>query len=349
MTNFPVRRGVAVLALVSVLVGCTHGAPEAKAAQASVAAETIVITTQPFTEFADGVGSVVPRPGESAALGAPIAARIARVLVVVGQHVKSGDALVELDRTTIDAVARSAEAALVAAEAAAARATRLVDVGVMPRRDAEQATAEAARTRAEVTTARRTAQLSTLRAPLGGVVTRVAATLGALADPNNPLVEIANPEAVDVMLTVTASDAARIHPGMPVSLRTDTDSLGRGSVAAVGGAIDSLSRGIGVRVHVTGSTRGLRLGETLSGRVMVGITVNAITVPIAALVPAGEGFRVFVVDSFGVAHVREVTVAGKDELRAHITAGLAAGERVVTKGAYGMDEGARIAAKGTRP
>jgi len=58
--------------------------------------------------------------------------------------------------------------------------------------------------------------------------------------------------------------------------------------------------------------------------------------------PGGEGFQVFVVDSGGVAHSRAVTVGGRTEAAAEITSGLVTGEVVVTSGAYGIADGARI-------
>ena len=352
MTNLLTRSGVVVLTFVTFLAGCGRGDSEddaAHVARATVAGESVLLVAQPFTEFIDGIGSVVPRPGESAMLGAPTAARILRVLVVAGQHVTAGEALVELDRTSIDAVARSAEATLAAAEAAAARATRLVDAGVAPRREAEQATADMARARADAATARHSSELATLRAPLSGVIMRVTATVGELADPGRSLVEIANPAAIDVLLTLPAADAAPLRPGMTVVMRAGGDSVGHGTVIEVGGAVDSLTRGVGVRVRVAATTRTLRLGETLHGSITAATDPHAITVPIAALVPAGESFRVFVVDSLGVVHARPVTVAGRDASRAHIIAGLTAGERIVTVGAYGMDEGARLSPTEARP
>ena len=78
---------------------------------------------------------------------------------------------------------------------------------------------------------------------------------------------------------------------------------------------------------------------------MTAVVPRAVTVPVAALVPAagGEGFQVFVVDSEQVAHVRPVTVGGRSETVAEIASGLRAGEVVVTSGAYGIADGARIA------
>ncbi|MEP6590220.1 MAG: efflux RND transporter periplasmic adaptor subunit [Gemmatimonadota bacterium] len=346
MNRFATRSVVTALSLAMLLAGCKGDEAEAPPAQATVAAETLVLVPQSFAETVDGVGSVVPRTDGLVTLGAPVAARIARVRVVVGQRVARGDVLVELDRTSIDAEAQSAEAALTAAEAAAARATRLLEAGVMPRRDAEQATAAAARARADAATARRNATLATLRAPIAGVVTRVTAVAGALADPAAAMVEIANPAALDVVISASADNAERLRPGLRVTLHAGADSLGVGHVVDVGSAVDSLSRGVMVRVQVEHSVRPLRLGESLSAHLLLATAPNAIVVPIAALVPAAEGFQVFVVDSANVAHPRAVTIGGKDAVHAHVISGLAAGERIVTQGAYGMDEGAKVVAPG---
>ena len=69
---------------------------------------------------------------------------------------------------------------------------------------------------------------------------------------------------------------------------------------------------------------------------------RAVTVPLEALVPQGESFRVFVVDSAGIAHARDVAVGGRSETAAEITSGLAGGETVVTYGAYGVSDSAKI-------
>jgi multidrug efflux system membrane fusion protein len=67
-----------------------------------------------------------------------------------------------------------------------------------------------------------------------------------------------------------------------------------------------------------------------------------VTVPVAALVPDSEGFQVFVVDTKGIAHARPVTVGGRTATVAEIRQGLTAGETVVTEGAYGVQDSARI-------
>ncbi|MEO5826012.1 MAG: efflux RND transporter periplasmic adaptor subunit [Gemmatimonadales bacterium] len=343
------QRLLTILMTVGAIVGCAKPEAEAEPVEPVVTAETAVLAAESFSETVTGTGSVVARSEGSAALGVPVAARVTKVRVVAGQRVRAGDVLIELDRTAIDAEASSAAAGLAAADAAAKRAQRLVDAGVLPRRDAEEALAAAARARAVAATARHTASLATLRAPIAGVVTRVGAVVGTIADPALPLIEIADPSRIDIVLTATATDAARITAGLDVILLAGSDTVGDGRVADVGSAVDSLSRGVIVRIRVMASARPLRIGETITGVVRLAPVIDAVVVPTIALVPSGEGFQVFVVDPDGTAHARPVKVGGTDADRVRVTSGLRAGERIVTQGAYGVDDGVRIVAPTPQP
>src|SRR5439155_1615817 len=82
-----------------------------------------------------------------------------------------------------DAAAQSAATALETAQHNFARAARLVQAGILPQKDSDQAASELAQAQVAAVTARRSQQLATLRAPLSGVVTRMSAVLGASVDP----------------------------------------------------------------------------------------------------------------------------------------------------------------------
>jgi RND family efflux transporter MFP subunit len=336
--------------MLSASVGCSGSADQAEAgpdsAQVVVGAKTAVATLQPFTETVGAIGNVSARPGHIAALSAPAPSRIAKVYVAVGQRVAPGEPLIELDQSGFRAAAQSAAAAVAAAEQAAARATRLANEGIVPRKDAEQAAAELARTRADLVAAQRALQLSVLRSPIGGVVTQLNASLGAAADVNAMLVEVADPSALDVILAVTPAEASRVRPGASVALREGQDAsgveLGSGAVADVSATVDSSTRSVAVRVRAPSTRRTLRIGETVFGQIAVSTRQGAVTVPVEALVPEGDGLKVFVVDAKGIAHARPVQVGGKTSTLAMISSGLSAGERVVTYGAYGVEDGASV-------
>ncbi|MEO7965679.1 MAG: efflux RND transporter periplasmic adaptor subunit [Gemmatimonadaceae bacterium] len=311
-----------------------------------IGAQTAVVATQAFTEKVGAIGNVSARAGHVATLGATSPARVTGVFGTTGERVRTGQTLVTLDSTIFAATARSAAAAVTVAERASERAQRLVAEGISPRRDAEQATADLARARADFLAARRSAELSTLRSPIAGIVTRMTATLGATADPAQTLVEVADPSALDLLLALTPTDARRVRAGAAVTLTSGQqaggESLGRGTVYDVGGAIDSASRSVLVRVRIANGERPLRIGETVHGEIAVAARPAAIVVPTVSLVPEGDGFKVFVVDEKGVAHAREITVGARADSVAEITKGLTAGERVVTVGAFGVTDGAAI-------
>jgi cobalt-zinc-cadmium efflux system membrane fusion protein len=315
-------------------------------APAVVAATVVSAVEERFIERVDAVGQVTARVGHSASLAAPAATRVAKVLVTVGQPVKAGDALVEFERAPFDAAQTAAEMSLAAAEKGAARAQRLADAGVGTRRESEVATAELATARSAAIVARRAAELATLRAPMGGVVTRMSAVVGASVDPAQVMVELVDPTAVDVELTVAPTDAAHVRAGQRVELFGDAAAAGeplvRGTVGAVSAVIDSATRGVQVRVALEGAPTAARVGQSVFGRIAVAVHAKAVQVPVEALVPTGEGFKLFVVDAGGIAHGTEVKVGGRTDRFAWITDGLKAGDRVVTKGAFGVDDSTKV-------
>ena len=335
-----------VLALSSVVACKKATEAAAEKPQAEVAATVVVVGTERFTETADAVGAVVPRTGHVASLFAPAPTRVSKVFVTAGAHVALGAPLVELEQAPFDATLRSADAALVTAQRAAERAQRLADAGVSARREAEVAASDLALAQANASAARLARDRATLRAPFSGVVTRMSAVLGANADASQSLVEVADPSALDVALTVSPAEAVRVRVGQGVVLHDGADVTGkpvaRGRVSDVSASVDTASRGIMIRVGVTSGVSVLRIGGTVFGRIAIADHANAVVVPLASLVPTGEGFKVFVVDEKGIAMSRPVKLGGRSDQGAWVTEGLKAGEKVVTTGAYGVDDSTKV-------
>ena len=343
-------RTIVILGCATLLASCSSASSgEAAPAVATVAATVATVATERFAGAIDAIGVVTVRPGHLASLGAPGSARVSAVRVSVGDRVRAGAVLVELDPAPFNAAVQGANAALLAATTARERAQRLVDAGIAPRKDLDLATSELAQATSLAATARRMRTLATLRSPIEGVVTRLTATLGSNVDGTAALVEVADPRFVDIVLNVSAAEAAQLTIGAPVTLTSGAaegaDTLGTGVVTTIAGAIDSVSRTVAVRVGAPKTVRALRIGESVNGRITLEQRVDAVLVPSAAVVPDGDEYRVYVVDSAGVAHARTVEVGARRDGRIEITAGLKAAERIVTDGAYQVDDGVHIVAK----
>jgi membrane fusion protein (multidrug efflux system) len=346
------RRFTILISLAGVIAAgaCARGAGEGEGSTPRLVTgvRTAMVAEQAFSEVIDATGIVSGRPGHVAVLSAPSVARIASVSAVVGQRVAPGTVLVELDQVAFRAAAQSADAALAMAERQAARSQRLVDAGIAPRRDLDLATAELAAAKATAETTRRQSDLSVLRSPIAGVVTQVSATLGATADPSQPLVQVTDGSAVDIVFNLAPAQAEQLRAGARVELLGAPSApgaaiRGEAKVVAVGGAVDSATRAVAVRAALQGSGQTLKIGETIAARIILATRAHALVVPLEALVPEGEGFKVFVVDSAGTARARQVAVGGRTGTVAEITDGLKLGETVVTYGAYGMDDSVKVA------
>lgn len=343
-------RTIVILGCATLLASCSSASSgEAAPAVATVAATVATVATERFAGAIDAIGVVTVRPGHLASLGAPGSARVSAVRVSVGDRVRAGAVLVELEPAPFNAAVQGANAALLAATTARERAQRLVDAGIAPRKDLDLATSELAQATSLAATARRMRTLATLRSPIEGVVTRLTATLGANVDGTAALVEVADPRFIDIVLNVSAAEAAQLTIGAPVTLTSGAaegaDTLGTGVVTTIAGAIDSVSRTVAVRVGAPKTVRALRIGESVNGRITLEQRVDAVLVPSAAVVPDGDEYRVYVVDSAGVAHARTVEVGARRDGRIEITSGLKAAERIVTDGAYQVDDGVHIVAK----
>ena len=343
---------VACVIAVSASACKEKGEAAAEGAKKSVVtATTVEAKVEPFTHIVSAIGTVVTRPGKFAALSAPSATRIAKVNVSAGQRVAAGAALVEFEQAGFNAALAAADATLNAMQRNFERVTRLANQGILPRKDAEQAAADLGKARTDHVNAQRSQQLSVLRSPVTGVVTRMNAVLGAPADAGQVLVEVADPSSFDVVLSLGPSDAPSVHPGARVHLtageKTGGDALGDGTVASVGAIVDTSSRSVAIRVTVSSPRRTLRLGESMYGEIAVETRPKAVVVPVEALVPGDEpgSYKLFVVDKTGTARARDVKIGGRTASKVEIVDGLVGGETVVTQGAFGVQDSSKV----TRP
>ncbi len=349
----PLVVGVCAVALVVWLAQRSRGGADEEEVPAVVAAETATARVGSFPVTLAALGTVDARPGSEAQIAAPAATRVTRIYVGTGDAVRAGQPLVALDESVWAAQSAQAEAAFLAAQEAYERAARLAEEGVGPRKDVEAAAADLAGARAAREEARRRESLGVLRSPISGVVTAMRAVLAQPVDVDAPLVEVVDPSGLEVLFHVSPAEAARIPPGAAVRLTSGSDSLavfvGSGVVKGVNAAVDSTTGSVDVRAAVTAPARALRVGESVTGRITLAEHPNAVVVPAAAVVPADEGVRLFVVDARNVAHARPVTVGARTEEEVEVLSGLKGGEVVVTSGAFGVADGATIARAGSEP
>ncbi len=187
--------------------------------------------------------------------------------------------------------------------------------------------------------------------PIDGRVLRVLQESEAVVAIGTPLLEVADPDDLEIVVDVLSTDAIRIVPGAPV--RIDAGALAlEGRVRRVEPAAFTKVSALGVeeqRVNVIidfvtppAHWRQLGDGYRVDVRIVVLARADAVVAPVAALFRSDGGWAAFVVDA-GRARLRRVALGGRSALDARIEEGLAPGERVIVYPSDSVADGKRVA------
>lgn len=176
----------------------------------------------------------------------------------------------------------------------------------------------------------------TVRAPLGGYVTKVNKSLGEQVAPGEAILEISNLDTVWIEAPIFERDLNRLGGNVTATFTTAAypDQEFKGVVLDVGAVIDEKTRAATAVFQVPNSGRALRIGMQANVRLDAGESVTAMMIPKEAVLD-NEGRKiVYVLLSGEEFQRREVTVGDEYGPHVAILLGLNVGERVVTQGAY---------------
>ena len=288
-------------------------------------------------------GRVEPMIDARAAVAASVGGRVGRVLVAPGQSVRAGQPLAILvsgDAASLRADADAAQANAIAAEQAHSREESLADQGVVARRDAEvahaqalgaQAAARAARARASAAGAPNASGRLSVTSPISGVVTSVQVGPGGFAAQGGVIAEVTNPARVEIVFNAPPALAAQVRAGSGVRVQGpagEFDAVVTGVAAGAGAE----SGATVIRARPTGG--GLPpAGSAVSGSIITGQAVGGFTVPSEA-VQTVEGANVVFVRTAEGFRVAPVLVGRQAGDRTEILSGLTGAERIAGANAF---------------
>lgn len=176
----------------------------------------------------------------------------------------------------------------------------------------------------------------TVTAPISGTVVKVHKSIGEQVAPGEAVIEIVNLETVWVEAPIFERDLARLGSNARAIFTTaahpGTEFTGR--VLNIGAVIDEQTRAANVIFEVPNHGRALRIGMQADVRLNAGESIEAVTVPKEAVLEHEGKKIVYVLLSGEEFERREVTLGDEYGAKVAVLAGLKAGERVVTQGAY---------------
>ena len=286
--------------------------------------------------------------------------RVAAVLVEPGDRVEAGQALLELDKRSLQAQARQAEASLAQAQASAKlaelqaiRGESLLSQNLISGSNYDELQANRARSAAQLLAAeaeRDSAQLrlgfATLRAPDSGVISARMVQPGQVVSAGNELLRLIRRGRLEWRAEVAERDLVRIEVGASVSLRTPTGETVVGKIRAVSPGISPETRTALVYADLP-QPGGLRAGMFAEGRLRIG-SAQVWVVPREAVV-FRDGFAyVFQIDEQSRAVQRRIEIGVSQGEFIEVRSGLSGEESVAVRGAGFLGDGdlVKVAAAG---
>ena len=355
--------GVAALTAVA-CAGNGAAQPESQAGGAGrppVAVTVAPAVTSDLTDAVDVVGSLAPK--FSADVKSEVSGIVAEVYVTEWVPVKKGARLARIDSRETEAGIDALKAIEAQARVGVTRAQREYDRALSLKQyglitpqalddatsalEAAQAATEAAR--AQIRTAETRLAKAYITAPMDGVVAQRGVNPGDRVENvggSGAMFRIVDNRLLDLTVRVPTSNLSGLRVGEQLEFTTDADP-GRtfaGKVMFINPAVDEASRSASVVAEVPNGDGALRGGLFVKGRIIVAVRPGVLQVPREALLNwnvAAQTADVFAVRN-GQAEKCTVHTGTANGVFVEITAGLNAGEQVVTRGGFALRQGDRV-------
>ncbi len=269
--------------------------------------------------------------------------KITKVLANVGDDVKAGDVLVQVD----DELKRAAfEAADVNFEKAKKDLERYQ--AMKKEHSVSDAQFEGIRlayktAEAQYITARRQYNDTKIKSPIAGVVTSRPYDVGTMVQNNTVVANVVDISRLKVKLNVAEGDVFAMQTGDSVRVTTDVypGTTFHGTISTISDKADD-AHTYPVEIALTNNRQHpLKAGMFGSVSFVAIKPVESVSIPREALVGSAKDAQVYVVQN-GVARLRSIVVDGEYGTRLSVKSGLAAGETIVVNGQNNLKDNVAV-------
>ncbi len=340
-----------MVALLSLLLYACEDAKTESAANSPGATELpvdVVTATETALDQKEVISGSV-RPVQEVAIVSEISQKIVRITFKDGQHVQKGDLLYKLNDAELKARLKEVRAGLKLAKLSESRLKNLLETETVRTQEYDEALSRLQAMEAQEELLLSEIAKTELRAPFSGTIGISKVEVGSYVSPGLELANLQNQESVKIMFSVPERYLPLVKPGSQVMFTTQlSDRKLSATITASEAGLDAGSRSLSVQAVAKNPGKNYKGG--LSAKVFFSTAAQGtkgITVPSHALIPAANGYNVYVIKD-GKAALRPVTVGNRTESEAVISEGLAASDIVIVSNIMRLGEGTPVKAVTTQ-
>lgn len=271
-----------------------------------------------------------------------------------GSAVQAGDVLVQLDADVEQAQLRVAEAAAELARSSLKRAEGLIDKKSISQADFDEAAISLKQANAQVDNLQAVIAKKTVRAPFAGRLGIRQISVGQFLGKGTPVVSLQSLDPIYVDFSVPQQRLGDLAEGLQVNVTSDAypGEPFEGEITAINPDIDIATRNVRVQATMSNPDGRLRPGMYVEIALMLDRFERVLVIPATAVLHAPYGDSLFVIqegEAAGadggtplVVQQKFVRLGARRGDFVVVTEGLAAGEQIVSTGAFKLRPGMSV-------
>ena len=284
---------------------------------------TYTSTVQPYVK-----NNIVPQ----------MAGRITKVNVEIGDRVKKGQILAEIDKVQL----QQAQLQLHNAEVELQRLRTLYEAGGLSKSDLDAIELQYNVTKTQV---ENLLENTVLRSPINGIITARNYDAGDMYSMSAPIFTVEQIKPVKLLVGISESDYAKVKKGTHVTIKAEAfpDLTFDGRIERIYPTIDPATRTFSAEVVVPNNYSTLRPGMFVRVSINFGTNRNVVIPDVAVVKQQGSGERfVYVLNEDGTVSYQKVELGRRMGAEYEVLSGLTDSAKVVTGGQIRLKDGIKV-------
>lgn len=324
-----------------VAAGCGNNA-EKKAAQTQVVEEVapsvsvVEVSSREVPQTATYTSTVQPYVKNN--IVPQMAGRITKINAEIGDFVKKGQVLAEIDKAQL----QQAQLQLHNQEVELERLRALYDAGGLSKSDLDAIELSYNVTKTQVDNL---LENTVLCSPIDGVVTARNYDAGDMYSMSMPIYTVEQIKPVKLLVAISESEYSKVKKGDAVEISADAlpGTVFTGKIDKIYPTIDPSTRTFTAEVVVRNDNSRLRPGMFARVEVNFGSNNNVVIPDVAVVKQQGSGERfVYILNQDGTVNYKKVTLGRRMGAEYEVLDGVPSGAKVVTGGQIRLKDGVKV-------